>query len=134
MGLPPNTTLSESVANGNLTGTASWNGVLLGIDVANTSLVPVSGDAELTVNLDTFDAEANFDNLTVHEHGATTSRAFRAPTLNYALSIDGNGFADADGRVEGAFYGPEHEEMAGILDDRRTEVNLIAGFGGNRTE
>ena len=46
--------------------------------------------------------------------------------------MTGNGFSDADNVVAGSFHGPGHEEMAGVLDDRSSGVNLIAGFGGTR--
>ena len=66
----------------------------------------------------------------VHVDGV--SSAFRAPRLEYTIGVAGNAFSDEDGRVLGGFYGPAHEEMAGVLDDRTADVNLLAGFGGKR--
>ena len=86
----------------------------------------------LNVRLDTLDGTAAFDNLTTHANG--TSTAFRSPQLEYAVGIDGNGFSDVDERVEGGFYGPGHEEMAGVVHDTRSSVNLLAGFGGVRED
>ena len=43
---------------------------------------------------------------------------FRSPDPEYAIRISGNAFHDAGDRVAGAFYGPAHEEMAGVLEDR----------------
>ena len=109
-------------------GNASWKGVLLGVDTSRYA--PVTGNASLNVDLADLDGTAAFDNLTVHADGVT--QAFRARTLKYAIIVEGNGFADAGGRVEGNFYGPAHQEMAGVLHDR--SVSLLAGFGGVREE
>ncbi|MYD95285.1 MAG: transferrin-binding protein-like solute binding protein [Chloroflexi bacterium] len=46
--------------------------------------------------------------------------------------MTGNGFSDGNGIVHGSFYGPGHEEIAGVLDDRSDSASLIAGFGGTR--
>ena len=71
-----------------------------------------------------------FDDLTVLVDGAEA--AFRSPELEYAISVDGNSFSDESGHINGGFFGPAHEEMAGVLDDRDPSVNLLAGFGGAR--
>ena len=93
---------------------------------------PVAGDAELRVHLETLDGTAGFDNLTVHTDGA--QQPFRAPSLEYSIAIADNAFSfsNANARVQGGFFGPAHEEMAGVLEDRSPEVNLLAGFGGTR--
>ena len=129
-GVAPLVTLEDAVAAGTLAGSATWRGVLLGVDIASGGLAPVSGDAALSVDIDTFEGSATFDNLMVHVNGQAAS--FRSPRLEYAVGIDGNGFSDVDERVEGGFYGPGHEEMAGVVHDTRSGVNLLAGFGGVR--
>lgn len=113
-----------------LEGEVTWMGSLIGIDLGSAKLPPVFGDAELNVNLVTLDGQAMFEGLTVHNGGV--SSPFRASTLMYGIAVDGNGFHDESGRISGSFYGPAHEEMAGVLDDRTAEVNLLAGFGGIR--
>ena len=127
-GEPPGAGLAE--ANTPLQGGITWSGSLIGVDLGQAMLPPVFGDAELQVQLSTLQGTALFDELTVHVDGA--SSAFRAPRLAYDIGVAGNAFSDADGRVLGRFYGPAHEEMAGVLDDRTATVNLLAGFGGNR--
>ena len=112
------------------TGTASWKGSLLGVDVGSPTMAPVSGVATLTVHMDTMDGIASFEELTVGMHGET--RPFRTSELQYKVNVEENGFADAGGYLNGTFYGPEHEEMAGILNDQRDEAGLIAGFGGTQ--
>lgn len=127
-GMSPGVSLAEASAP--LPGAITWSGSLIGVDLGQTMLPPVFGDAELQVELATLQGSASFDDLTVHVDGG--SRPFRSARLEYAIGVTGNAFSDADGRVFGGFFGPAHEEMAGLLDDRRTHVNLIAGFGGRR--
>ena len=126
LGIGPTTPLSE----GNVTGNAMWQGVLLGVDTGHVGLAPVSGSAEISVNLATMNGHSAFDDLTVHTDG--TSRAFRSPSLRYDITVEGNSFSDEDSRVTGGFYGPGHEETAGVVNDTRTTVNLQAAFGGTR--
>ncbi len=124
-GTEPSTGLAD---NETLSGSAVWTGSLLGVDIQDAALSPVLGNAELAIDLGTLDGAARFDNLATVRDGATLP--FRAPSLEYPGSVAGNRFADANGRISASFFGPAHEEMAGVLDDR--EVGLIAGFGGTR--
>ena len=127
-GIAPAGALAE---NADLTGTVSWSGSLLGVDLERSAaFAPVTGSAALTVDLATLDGQASFDNLRVGTHDAAA--AFRRSSLSYAISVEGNGFADAAGHLQGAFFGPAHQEMAGTLDDRTPGVELLAGFGGKR--
>ena len=117
-----------NLVDSELSGLVTWVGSLLGADLGQAMLRPVVGDAQLAVNLSTLDGEANFSNLKVAVDGVSSD--FRTPTLSYAVSVTDQGFADAQGRLQGDFFGPAHEEMAGTLDDRT--ANLMAGFGGRR--
>ena len=127
-GIAPAAALAE---NGGLTGSVSWSGSLLGVDLARgAAFAPVNGSAALTVDLATLDGIAVFDNLRIGTRDATAP--FRRSSLSYVIDVEGNGFADAAGHVRGAFFGPAHEEMAGTLDDRTAGIQLLAGFGGKR--
>ena len=128
-GTPPSTSLADLHASGSL-GSATWTGSLVGVDLGVAALPPVFGDAELVVDVATLDGVARFADLTVHNDGETVG--FRAPDLMYAIQVAGNAFSDPDGRVAGSFFGPTHEEMAGVLDDQDPAVSLLAGFGGAR--
>ncbi len=123
-GVSPAAALGES----ELSGQVRWTGTLLGVDTGNVKLPPVFGGAELAVDLATLTGVARFDNLRSSTRGVLTD--FRAPSLAYDISVDGNSFSDEQDRVSGGFFGPSHEEMAGVLDDRA--INLLAGFGGER--
>jgi len=115
-----------SSAQGDLT----WSGSLHGVDVGDTRLPPVFGNAELSVNPATLTGSAEFNNLTAIVEG--TPLNFRTSQLQYSIDVDGNSFSDASDRVIGSFYGPTHQEMAGVLYDPAPTVNLLAGFGGKR--
>ena len=108
-------------------GSAIWRGILIGVDTGAT-FAPVTGDAALNISFDTMNGTAAFDNLTAHADGST--QAFRTQSLRYAVSVDGNGFSDIAERIEGNFYGPAHQEMAGVVEDDRPSVGLTAAFGG----
>ena len=126
-GIAPAISLAD---NSVLSGTATWSGSLLGADLGQPMLPPVFGDAQLEVDLTTLDGSARFNNLTVYVENERAP--FRAPNISYAIEAAGNSFSDAHNRLSGGFYGPAHEEMAGVLDDRSPNVNLVAGFGGRR--
>ena len=125
--------MSELGNNSALFGTASWNGALLGVTPAAET---VAGQARLTVELRTLDAELAFSGL---EHwgveqapglaGAGTT--WGDGDLEYSLVVRGNSFhrtGGDDGEVVGAFFGAAHEAMGGVLE----RSDLTAGFGGVR--
>ena len=122
--------MSFADAHAGMTGSATWTGSLLGVDVGRTMLPPVFGDAAMTVDLADLDGTVAFRNLVTAVNGELHD--FRRTDLDYAVTVTGNGFADAAGIIDGSFYGPGHDEMAGVLDDRSAGVNLIGGFGGTR--
>ena len=125
--------LSELGSNSALFGTASWNGALLGVTPAAET---VAGQARLTVELRTLDADLAFSGL---EHWGVEVAPGRAGTgtrwgdgdLEYSVEIRGNTFhrtGGDDGEVVGAFFGAAHEAMGGVLE----RSDLAAGFGGVR--
>ena len=124
-GIAPGAPLAASTL---LRGEATWTGSLLGVDTGHEALPPVFGDATLKIALADLSGNLRFHNLVVDLNGV--SRSFRQPGLQYGVTVAGNGFSDDRGAVRGGFFGPDHEEMAGVLDDR--EVQLLAGFGGKR--
>lgn len=109
---------------------AVWSGSLVGVDLTQPMLPPVFGDAELRVDSSNRRVTVSFANLTVHVDGV--SKPFRIPRLNYVMAVTGNAVSDENGRVRGGFYGPAHEEMAGVLEHRTPGVGLLAAFGGRR--
>ena len=130
-GIAPAASLSDGfAAQGAPQGSVTWSGSLIGVDLGRAHLPPVFGDAEVTVDLTSLDGTAEFNNLTVVNDGR--AGVFRAPNLDYDIEVTGNTFSDSGGRIAGGFFGPAHEEMAGVLRDEAPNVNLLGGFGGTR--
>ena len=128
-GAAPGAALADAATNFPQ-GVAKWAGSLIGVDLGSEKMPPVFGGAALEVNLATLAGNARFDDLKVVTDGR--SEPFRKPNLDYDITVTGNSFSDPEGRVRGGFYGPAHEEMAGVLRDSSGTVNLLAGFGGTR--
>lgn len=129
-GVFPSTELSDNRA---LSGSATWNGELLGF---TPDLRSVRGNAEIGVNLDTLDGTADFTDLQSWAAGQTpgeigTGDRWNTGSLNYTLSISGNfvrSTGGSDGVVIGQFYGLSHEGVGGSVE----RGDLTAAFGGSR--
>ncbi len=130
VGPAPNANLADNVlpAAG-----ARWSGRLLGLTPQGE---PVAGAADLAVTLPAMTGEAHFTEL---EHWPADAApdtpgsgvAWRDGHLRYEIVVRGNTFVQAGGdagRVTGAFFGPAHEGMGGVL----VRDDLSAGFGGRR--
>ena len=111
-------------------GTLTWNGSLLATDMEQ--FAPVFGEAEIVLSADTLDGTVQFMNLrsVVDVEAQAQLTGWRKPSLAYDVNVEANGFTDADGKVMGGFYGPNHEEAAGILDDQAEKI--LGAFGGRR--
>ena len=72
-GLAPDEPLTSS----GLEGESIWSGSLIGVDIGSAKLPPVSGEAQLRVNLATLDGTASFDHLTVHADGVQSGSPTR---------------------------------------------------------
>ena len=119
--------------NAGLSGSVLWTGRLLGL---TPHAETVAGAAEMTVDLPTLSGSLNLTGL---EHwpadtapGAAGSGAtWRDGRLSYGIAVRGNTFIQTGGDaglVTGAFFGPSHEGMGGVL----VREDLSAGFGGKR--
>ena len=128
-GPTPNSTLEDNME---LSGSVRWSGRLLGLTPRAET---VAGTADLNVELATLSGRLDFSEL---EHwtadaapGATGSGAtWRDGHLTYGIEVRGNSFIQTGGagQVTGAFFGPSHEGMGGVL----VREDMSAGFGGNR--
>ena len=113
-------------------GTVHYAGGLLGAALDRTGFPPVTGDATLSVNLATLDGRASFTSLRVYPDG--TPEAFAGGSLHYPIELSANSIV---GTAPGAtfqadFYGPKHEDIAGVLHD--PQAGLLAGFGATLDE
>ena len=129
-GPAPDTALVE---NPRLAGTVRWSGRLLGLTPAAEA---VAGGADLAVHLESLEGNLNFTGLEYWPEGAApgavgTGAMWRDGDLGYRVEVRGNTFLRASGdagTVTGAFFGPEHEGMGGVI----AREDLAAGFGGIR--
>ena len=114
-------------------GWASWNGRMLGL---TPEAEAVAGAVDMSVDLSTLHGNIDFTQL---EQWAAHTRLGEIGTgsqwgdgdLNYQISVDGSLFHEIcgdDGKVTGAFFGPNQERAGGTL--RRHD--LAAGFGAER--
>lgn len=111
----------------NLSGTARYAGGLIGAALDRSGLPPVTGDASLALDLGTLDGTASFTSLVVYPDGIPET--FAGGTLHYPFGLSdnvivGNGVGLT---LQADFYGPEHEEVAGVIHDPR--VGLLGSFG-----
>lgn len=96
----------------------------------------VAGDARLAVDLSSLEGGLDFTNLEqwgvrAAPGAAGTGAAWGDGDLEYTVRVSGNGFVRTGGdvgEVRGAFFGPGHEGMGGVLE----RDDLAAGFGGRR--
>ncbi len=111
------------VDNEELSGVVTWTGALLGITLSEGTVV---GDSRLAIDLADLDGQLDFTNLQFDGGGA-----WGDGDLGYSVEVRGNTFVQTGGdagQVTGAFFGPRHEGMGGVLE--RNE--LSAAFGGKR--
>ncbi len=129
-GPKPDMTLANNPA---LSGTATWNGALLGFTSAGRT---VAGDAQISVDVATLDGRADFTGL---ESWAVSSAPgtpgsgsqWRDGDLGYDIAVQDNAFRKTGGDVgtlTGVFVGHSHEGVVGTLESE----DLSAAFGGMR--
>ena len=112
----PSAPLSES----GLTGTATWDGDLIGF---TDSGVSAHGDAEITIEMQTMTGDAEFSNIMSQE-------VSWGPDLLYSISVNGNYLTatDTNDSLTGQFRGSNHEAVTGALATN----NLTGAFGATR--
>ena len=129
-GPPPHANLVDNPA---LSGTVSWSGRLLGLTPGAEA---VAGAADLSVDLTALTGTVDFTALEQWAANAApgdtgTGTAWLDGDLRYGIEVRGNTFVQTGGdagTVTGAFFGPAHEGMGGVLE----REDLSAGFGGTR--
>ena len=129
-GPTPWTLLADNPA---LSGSAAWEGRLLGF---TPEAQPVAGSAQLGIDLSTLSGDLDFQGLESWAAGTVpgaigTGQQWGDGSLSYDIQLRDNTFVQSggdDGIVTGAFFGPQHEGMGGILE----RDDLTAAFGGKR--
>lgn len=119
--------------NPELTGRVTWSGRLIGVTPGTEA---VAGAAALAVDVPSLTGTMDFTGLEHWPAGAApgpvgSGAAWHGSDLSYDVEVRGNAFhhtgGDA-GTVTGAFFGPAHEAMGGVLERK----DLNAGFAGER--
>ena len=119
--------------NPDISGTASWLGMLLGF---TSDDLPLSGNAGLTIQLDDLTGSADFTEMETWTDGslpgeAGTGTAWSVGDLAYDILVTGNTFRQTggdEGTVTGAFFGEAHDAAGGVLE----RTDLSAAFGATR--
>ena len=119
--------------NPRLSGSATWDGALLGITPAAET---VAGNARLNVDLADLDGQLDLINMemwgaSVAPGAPGSGTTWSDGDLGYTIEVRGNTFIQTggdDGEVTGVFFGAAHEGMGGVLERN----DLAAGFGGTR--
>ena len=129
-GPSPHTNLEDNAA---LSGSVSWTGRLLGLTPGAEA---VAGAANLSVDLAALTGEVDFAGLEFWAANTVpgapgTGATWDDGDLRYDIEVRGSTFVQTGGdagTVTGAFFGPAHEGMGGVLE----RDDLSAGFGGTR--
>ena len=113
-------------------GKVCYAGGLIGAAIDYDWMPPVTGDANLAVDLGTLDGTASFTSLEVTSNGIP--EPFASGTLYYPIALSENGISgtEPDSTLSADFYGPGHEEVAGTLHDPR--AGLLASFGATHDD
>ena len=129
-GPTPWTNLADNSA---LSGTASWEGAMIGFDRYTGS--HVGSDADLEIDLGSLAGALDFTSMEAWATGDVvaigTGTMWGDGDLAYTVGVRGNTFIQTggdDGLVTGAFFGAQHEGMGGTL----LRDDLKAAFGGSR--
>ncbi|MCY4385062.1 MAG: hypothetical protein OXE44_18175 [Nitrospinae bacterium] len=110
--------------NQSLSGNVSWSGRLLGMTSGSE---PLGGHTRLSINIGTLRGQIGFTGLEYIDSGATWNDG----DLSYSVIVRKNTFNQTGGdagEVTGAFFGPNHEGMGGVVE----RSDMSAGFGGTR--
>ena len=115
-----------------LRGTVRFAGGLIGTAVDYTALPPVYGDANLSIGLESLTGRASFTSLRMSYRGSRYQ--FADGSLHYPIGVDDNAIRHHTAGVSlmANFYGPQHQEVAGTLDDSR--AGLLASFGARQDD
>ena len=107
---------------------ATWNGVMLGVDTAATDDAGVQGDAELNLHsgMGAATVDVEFSNVA----GVNNDREYDGQSWT-GISLTGSNFSGTSsdgGDVDGQFYGDQHENVIGDF----AYDNLVGAWGAVR--
>lgn len=110
--------------------TATWKGAMVGLGYGNFHPgQPFHGVAMVTVDFTDMDLDVTFSDI-VNLHSPSDTPLNGPQWMWESLPLNNGAFSQGSGanRIEGRFYGPNHEEVGGIFD--RNE--MVGAFGARR--
>lgn len=110
--------------------TATWRGAMVGLGYGNFHPgEPFHGEAMVTVDFTNMDLDVTFSDI-VNLHSPSDTPLNGSQWTWENLQINNGAFVQGSSanRIEGRFYGPNHEEVGGIFD--RNE--MVGAFGARR--
>jgi hypothetical protein len=123
--LTPDSTIA-SLASSNITGV--YSGVARGVCIDTASVVSelTNGSSQITINFGTSQVTGNiaFDQITLN----LTNGAITASTSGFSAEIS----SASTSSVNGAFYGPQAQAIAGNFNADISGNTYLGIFGGNR--
>lgn len=116
-------------------GSASWNGMMMATDVADDSSVGddlvdyfIQGDATVTVDMDRIAPTVDVAFTNIRNLGTgVTQRDMRWNDVRLSAGRFANCCRDDD-HIEGAFFGPSHQEVGGVFERNP----FVGAFGAAR--
>ena len=127
-----NYSVGQSSGANPVSGTGTWAGVAIGMDLNRLLVEPgmLQGDAAVTYDFDAQSVDIILDNFVNLATGTALDRAMKWSdiTVNDGLFSRGELF---DGEyVHGAFYGSYHEEAGGVFNSG----SVAGSFGASRSD
>ena len=123
---PLSMSIGDATGSNPVRGSATWSGVMVGVDTADSRFNSVRGDADLTI---ADFADPKLDVAFTNIRNVDAGRRWANMTWGDVPMTSG-GFATGSDRdsIQGKFYGPNHEEAGGVFE--RDQV--IGAFGAKR--
>ena len=114
---------SESGSNP-VSGSATWRGTMAGMDTIDIQFL--HGDTELTADFASSDIDVAFTGIYDDESQPRTDILWSDVPL-VSGGFFSRGIAEGD-KIEGTFYGPNHEEVGGVFE----HGYIVGAFGAKR--
>ena len=115
------------------TGSATWNGIMVGARENTDSVDIIQGDATITANFTNMDVDVSFTNIQNLDTGSAVSGTIRwndiTVTATGTFATRANAVAGSRS-IQGAFYGTNHSEVGGVFNDPATRIR--GAFGATR--
>ena len=107
---------------------ATWTGIMTGTPATEDGIL--QGDAMLAYDMESRTLDASFTNI-VNVSLNTAHSVSEAEFTNVPVDVEGTfRHGDLGNLVQGGFYGPDHEEVAGIFE----QDGILGAFGARRQQ